>query len=149
MKKPLVIIDTNVFISGLIVPSGHPYKIIQLWQKSRIELALSDELLNEIINVLNRKKIKTRYHLTNTSVHKLIELLQQRGKKIVLKSNELRVRDPKDQFLLDLALSAKADFLISGDRDLLVLASEPSLKKLRIISPKAFLETVASEGELI
>ncbi len=149
MKKPLVVIDTNVFISGLIIPKGNPYKVVQLWQSGSMHVAVSSELIAEISTVLDRKKIKTKFHLSDVVVRELINLLQERGMNIVVKPSKLRVRDLKDQFLLDLALSAKADFLISGDSDLLVLADEKSLKKLQIISPKVFLESRVLESTFL
>jgi putative PIN family toxin of toxin-antitoxin system len=148
MKIPLVIIDTNVFISGLIIAKGNPYKILRLWQRGSIQVAVNSVLISEIHTVLDRKKIKSKFHLSDATVRELIHLLQEWGIEVAVKPSKLIVRDPKDQYLLDLALSAKADFLISGDSDLLALADEEGLKKLQIISPKAFLEIGVWEEKL-
>lgn len=52
----------------------------------------------------------------------------------------LRSRDPNDDPLLSAALNGRADYLVSGDLDLLELASDPRLGGLRILTPRAFLE---------
>ncbi|OGJ39423.1 MAG: putative toxin-antitoxin system toxin component, PIN family [Candidatus Pacebacteria bacterium RIFCSPLOWO2_01_FULL_47_12] len=144
MKKPLVVIDTNIFISGLIIPRGHPYKVIRLWQDARFDVVISEQLLAEIDDVLQRKKIAARYHLTADSIKKITELLLQQGKMTSPSSGKLTVRDPKDQFILDTAFSSSADFLVTGDEDLLVLANGFSLKKLQIVTPKKFIDHIST-----
>ena len=142
MKKPLVVIDTNIFISGLIIPRGYPYKVIRLWQDARFNIVISEQLLAEIDGVLQRKKIAARYHLTTDRIRKITELLLQQGKMISPSSGKLKVRDSKDQFILDTAFSSSADFLVTGDEDLLVLANGFSLKKLQIVTPKKFIDHI-------
>ena len=58
------------------------------------------------------------------------------------KNLPIHSRDPKDDFLLSAALGGNADYLITGDEDLLILKDNPSLGKLRIITIKDFLEVV-------
>lgn len=55
-----VVLDTNIFISGLLLPKGVPGRIVQAWRQSQYSLILSESMLSEIEQVLNYPKIKRR-----------------------------------------------------------------------------------------
>lgn len=139
-RKLLVVIDTNIFISGLIVPQSLPYQIVILWQNDYFDLAICQELLNEIRDVLGRNKIKQKYNLNTKNIAKIIDLLKRQTKIINPHKSKIKVRDPKDQIILDTALTARADYLITGDEDLLCLAKSLSPKGLKIINARDFIE---------
>ena len=112
-KPSKVIIDTNLWISFLIGKELHQLK--DLIVNERIQLVISDQLLEELILVTSRKKLKK--YFDQEKVAELITLLTLVSEKIKIKKIDKVCRDPKDDFLLALSKEAKADFLITGDKD--------------------------------
>jgi uncharacterized protein len=110
-----IIIDTNLWISYLISKN---YKWIDnLIIKQNFKLVFSQELLDEFLVVANRPKFKEFF--TTEDLEKLIELFDNYGLYYKVISNVELCRDSKDNFLLSLAKESKADYLLTGDRDLL------------------------------
>jgi len=144
-KKPLVVIDTNIFISGLIIPQSYPYQIVRLWQDNCFNLVICQYLLEEIEDVLERKKIRQKYNLNTKSIQKIIHLLNNQAKIVKPTKSSIKVRDPKDQIILDTALAVKVDYLVTGDDDLLCLAKRSGLKNLKIIKAKKFIKEIGCE----
>ena len=140
MRKPRVVIDTNIFISGLIIPHGYPYMVLSLWKNDNFLLLVNDLLISEMVEVLSRPKIQHKYGVDLKQIGVLVALLDKFADKVEKNIvNPVKVRDKKDQYILDLALSGKADYLITGDEDLLSLASKGELQPLIILNPKDFV----------
>lgn len=129
-KKFKVVIDTNVFISEIFF-GGNPLKVLRLWQKRKIELVISPELEAEIVRKL--KAFDASEELT-TDWKSLVE---ENSIRILPKAKPKLSRDPKDNFLLAAALEAKADYLITGDKDLLILVK---VGGARILKPAQFIK---------
>lgn len=126
-KKINIIIDTNLFISFLI--GKRLKKLHQLITDSLIQLIFAEQNIEELKIVTARPKF--RRYFNNEEVDDIIDLIYAIGK-VYKVSNEPNIcRDPKDNFLLSLAEKSKADYLISGDKDLLDIGI---YKKTRIIS---------------
>jgi putative PIN family toxin of toxin-antitoxin system len=87
--------------------------------KKSIVLIYSDKLLSEITGVINRPKFR-KYFAENIS-ELLLLFFKKYGVLIEITSNIIICRDPDDNFLLNLAVDGNADYLITGDKDLLVL----------------------------
>lgn len=132
-KKVRVIFDTNVWISFLI--GKRLSKIKQYISDGSILVITTEQLLTEIKTVTSRKKLKK--YFPKRSVNELIELLEIIAEKVETTPTHFINRDPKDNFLLDLIDFSNADFLITGDRDLLVLNS---FKTAKIVTPTEFEE---------
>ena len=109
-----VIIDTNLWVSFLIGKELHQLK--DLIVNEQIQLVISDQLLEELILVTSRKKLKKYF-----DQEKVTELITLVSKKVKIKKIDKVCRDPKDDFLLALSKKAKVDFLITGDKVLLDL----------------------------
>lgn len=142
--KPAVVIDTNLFISA-IIRGGTPYKLLKAWHEDKFSLILSRDLLGEISNVLKREEIYHKYQINQGEITKLLDGLQLNADFVApsaIADLPVHSRDPKDDKLLACSLSAKADYLITGDEDLLVLNDHPSLKGLKIVSVKEFLSLI-------
>lgn len=139
--KPKVVIDTNLFISA-IIKGGSPYKLLKAWQEEKFILITCGSLFDELVSVLNRKKIYSKYQIKPSEIKQLTDSLQLNAAFIdPTKISDLPVhsRDPKDDGLLACSLGAKADYLITGDADLLVLNGHRKLKGLNIVPVKDFL----------
>lgn len=110
-----VIIDTNLWISFLISKNYTQLDKV-LFSKNCI-LIFSEELLNEFLTVIQRPKF--RRFFTSEDTEYLMDVIQEYAEFTYVKSDIKICRDVKDNFLLSLAKDAKADFLITGDNDLL------------------------------
>jgi len=131
--KLLVVIDTNVFISGVFW-GGKPQAVIQAWQKNKLVLLLSPYLLAEISTVLERFSASDKQKETITN------MLLSHSLRINPKPKATICRDPKDNFLLDLCEQGKADYLVTGDKDLLELTEH---KSTTILKPNIFLKQIS------
>ena len=116
-KKLKVILDTNIWISFLITKTY--LRLDQYLINGKIKLIFSEELLTEFLEVTKRPKLKAYFSPENVS--DLIEYFNSYAQLINVKSNIKICRDPKDNFLLSLAKDSNADYLVTGDKDLLVI----------------------------
>lgn len=110
-----VILDTNLWISYLI--SSKLIKIDLLLEKGLIRLIFSEESLGEFIEVANRPKF--RKFFSEEDIVELLSLMDHFAEVVEVHSEVSVCRDPKDNFLLALAKDSDADFLVTGDKDLL------------------------------
>jgi len=141
-NKLRVVIDTNLLISAALVANSPPDKLIRAWLKKEFILIISLEQLEEIRDVSKRKKFKARPLFTK-SITELIENIKyvaETMEPLSKKNLPLHVRDIEDDFMIAAALGGDADYLITGDEDLLMLNGNPLLGKLRIISARDFLK---------
>jgi putative PIN family toxin of toxin-antitoxin system len=116
-KQNRIIIDTNLWISFLLTKKfGF---IDKLLTEGSIQLIFCDELLAELTNVALRPKLKKFF--TEDDWTLIFNIIDRYAVYISIVSSITVCRDKKDNFLLSLAKDAKADYLITGDKDLLVL----------------------------
>ncbi len=113
-----VVIDTNVMVSFLI--GKRLRKLKDKLSDSSIKLILTKQLTDELKLVTSRPKL--RKYFDKQAVSELIELLTIIGLTYEISDIPNICRDPKDNFLLKLCLVGKADYLVTGDNDLLDLA---------------------------
>ncbi len=132
-EKLRVVIDTNICISFL--KRGYYRKILELWLEEKFELITSDEILDELLEVLSRPK----FNFSPDDIIELGELIYERA--IVVKPKEkLNVcQDPDDNKFLECAIEGKADYLITGDPHLKDIGK---YKKIIIVSGSFFLREV-------
>ena len=115
MDNKKVVLDTNLWISFLI--SKRLDAIDELLLRGKITLLFSTELIEEFINVSSRPKFKKYFE--KEDILKLLSFFNIYGKLIRINTSVKICRDFKDNFLLNLAIDGKADFLVTGDVDLL------------------------------
>jgi putative PIN family toxin of toxin-antitoxin system len=120
-----VVLDTNVLLSGIAYPASVPGKILSAWRHGSVDVLLSSYILDELRRVLPR--LVHRHGLTLTEIDDLVDALSIQAEIIEpLPSVEPDLRDAGDQPVLGTLLAAMmtsgADYLITGDKDLLVLA---------------------------
>ena len=115
--KDRVIVDTNLWISFLL--SKDYGKLDKLFNAENLILLFSRELLDEFVEVARRPKFKKYFSITD--LNELLTEIHSRAEFIDVTSVVNLCRDEKDDFLLALAKDGKADFLITGDNDLLEL----------------------------
>ena len=117
--KYRIVVDTNLWISFLI--GKRLSEMLGLLVERKVTLVFSSALLREVLEVASRPKFN-RYFAPNAVV--LLEhFLRKYAEFYELEQIHKRCRDPKDDYLLELSLVSDADFLISGDSDLLDLGT--------------------------
>jgi putative PIN family toxin of toxin-antitoxin system len=131
-KKPKVVIDTNVIISAFGW-DGHPEEIIKLVNKGKIENFTSIEMINELSNAIKYPRLKFPESLQAEIIETIFSISS-----IVNVNQSLNIidEDPGDNKVIECALSAKAEFIISGDKHLLELKK---FKEIEILTPSEFL----------
>jgi len=112
-----VVIDTNIWISFLIGKSlvGLTDAIIT----NRVQVLFSDDLFSELLEVLQRPKFKK--YFSSAAIEQLMVLLYEKIAWVNVVDEFTDCRDEKDNFLLNLSVSGHANYLITGDADLLEL----------------------------
>jgi putative PIN family toxin of toxin-antitoxin system len=130
-----IVLDTNIFISGLFLPKSNAGKILNLSINGKYELCLSEELIQEIGRVLRYQKIKKRLQLDEPEIESYCFLLRFYTSLFEIKHIKESVpKDKKDNHILATLIASNADYLITGDDDLLSLRDS-----YKIISLKDFM----------
>ena len=131
-----IVIDTNVFVSGLIQKS-YPYLIVNdLFIERKFDLCISDDLLQEYYLVFRRRKFYKYPDFTNRA-EALIADIETKSIKFSPKNKLTIISDKDDNKLLELAQECKADFLITGNTNDFTIKRYKSTK---IVTPKEYWE---------
>ena len=123
-----IVVDTNIFISFLI--SNTFSKLDKHLQSNKTRFLFSVELLNEFLDVVSRPKLKK--YFSDKDLTKLLDSINDHADFIEVTAEVDICRDKKDNFLLALCEDGKADYLITGDDDLLVLKKYKKTTILKI-----------------
>jgi putative PIN family toxin of toxin-antitoxin system len=129
-----VALDTNVLISALLF-KGELSKIVRLWQTGKIIPVVSKETFEELRTVLEYPK----FSLSGAEIRSLIEHEILPYFEVVNVSEHVRgaCRDPGDEKFISCAISANADGIVTGDKD---LSDMKKYRSVRIIQASDFLE---------
>ena len=119
MKIPRVVFDTNVILSALLFKSGRVSWIVPLWKCAEVIPLASKETVFEFIRVLAYPKFK----LTPLEQQTVVEAFLPYAETVrtVNTTSGPQCRDPQDQKFLLLAAQGHADYLVTGDEDLLAV----------------------------
>lgn len=126
-----VVLDTNVLVSGLAYPGSVPGRIVAAWRQGGLDVVLSHYILDELQRVLPRLP---RIAMTPAEIRDLADSLMFQAD-IVEPAGlpDDTLRDHADQSVLQTLMAAQAQYLITGDKDLLDLAG-----RYPIIAPAEF-----------
>jgi uncharacterized protein len=131
-----VAVDTNVFISTVIKPENRVGMIVVRMRNGEYTLLYAEEMLDELVEVITRDKIWKRYKLTEETVNTFVNSIIEHGERVEVVTVVDVCRDPDDNILLALGLDGKAEYIVSGDRDLLELTP---FQGIPIVTPAEFL----------
>jgi putative PIN family toxin of toxin-antitoxin system len=132
-----VVLDTNVLVSGLAFPSGPPGRIVSAWRAGAFSLVASEFMLDELARILPALSHRTGFSAAD--VRDFLDLIRAMSTIVELSADHLAqaqgsgLRDPDDAPILATFLASGADCLVTGDKDLLVLAGSWA-----IVSPADF-----------
>jgi putative PIN family toxin of toxin-antitoxin system len=127
------VLDNNILVSALLVKNSAPFWVITKVEEMGVIL-YSEATLLELNQVLNRKKF-VKYFTVEEKQEFIVKLIES-GELVVITESIDVCRDPKDNKFLELAVSGEADFIVSGDQDLLVLNP---FRNIEIITANDFL----------
>lgn len=135
-KRLKIVLDTNWYISASINRNSRR-RLYELLVNDRLTIYYSKELLEEYKDVIFRKKFEK--YIRKEQVVRFINLVLTRLRPIEIKTLVRLSRDEKDNFLLSMAIDSSADYLVSGDPDLLVIKT---IGKTKIIDMSTFLKRI-------
>ena len=146
-----VVVDTNILVRALIMPHGSVGPVILRLRQGQYTLLYAWSLLEELVDVLNRPRIRVKYNLSEQDIHTVVSLILLRGEVVTNPARSgtslepIRVcRDPKDDKFLEVAVSGEAEVIVSGDEDLLVLNP---FRGIPILPPADFLKMLSSRRQ--
>jgi uncharacterized protein len=126
-----VVLDTNVLVSGLAYPTSIPGQIVSNWRRGGLQVVLSHYILDELVRVLPRLP---NLSLNHDELRDLADSLMFLADIVEPASaDDPLLRDAADQAILATLIASHADYLITGDKDLLALAD-----RYPILAPAAF-----------
>lgn len=127
-----IVIDTNVFVSGIFF-TGPPHRILRAWRDGRVRLVYSAAILAEYERVIN--ELEREFPAVNGGP--FLGLLRRYGELVRLHhSRQFTCRDPDDVKFIDCLVQSKACCLVTGDKDLL----RADLKQPAILTPRQFCD---------
>ena len=128
-----VVLDTNILISALGW-LGNPHILVKKILDKQIELAISLELIEEFRETAREKK----FGFSEEEISDFIDAIAENAEFVVSSEKvDIVKKDPDDNIVLECAIEAKADFIITGDRHLLEIKE---FNRIRIITVKEFLD---------
>jgi len=131
-----IVLDTNVFISGIFWERNFCAQIIELWKKGKIILISSIQIIEELIKTLSNFKIP----LSSEEILEWREIIIENSTVVESSENlEIVKEDPTDNKFLEAAIAGNADHIISQDRHLLNLKE---FRGVKIVKPEEFLKIV-------
>ncbi len=134
-----VVIDTNIFISGVLVEGGNPSLIIKSWKRTqKYQLFVTEEIIQETLRVMQRLNVHPEI-ITDWD-----KAIRKNAISVVpTRKIEAIKEDPSDNKFLECALEVRADYIVSGDNHLKGLKEFQGIK---IVSAKEFLGILSRES---
>ncbi len=127
-----VVLDTNILVSAAIKPHS---RIASYLRSGTFILLTSNATLQEFITVLNRPHLREKYQLTPHYIHAYLGLLKLHSEQVNPVETIVACRDPKDDKFLELAITGRANALVTRDEGLLVVHP---LRGIPIVTPDTF-----------
>ena len=137
-----LVVDTNIWISWLLNPSGPPSRIRGALESGLFVLVMSEPLFTELALVLARPRFANRYGILPSQIAALIALLRERSEVVQITGALRLCRDADDDAVIETALVGRADALVTRDDDLKVpdLAAALSERGVTVLTVRRVLE---------
>ena len=129
-----IVFDTNIYLSGLVFPTSKPASLLSLASQKKFELFISNFILDEL-----RRNLTGKFGYNQEAANMFVDQIVKSAK-IILPENKINIIQSKkdDNRILDCAISAKANYLVTGDKKHILPLGK--IGKCKIISASNFLE---------
>ncbi len=132
----IIVLDTNVIVSGILKPFSKAASILRLVSDGTIRLAYDLRLLSEYRDVLSRPQFK----FPKEDVDAFLTQIEEEGFLVSVKPLEVHLPDPDDEPFLEVALSGKAEAIVTGNKRHFPMSGKHG--GMKILSPDEFLESL-------
>lgn len=133
----IVVLDTSVIISALLSAEGPPAQIIDLWKAGVFDVAISTPLLDELKRALDYPQVKKFQKMTPDEINTLLGRWSTISVYVEPEvALEVVEDDPDDNRVLECAVAAKVNYIISGDKHLLDLGE---YRGIEVLPPAGFI----------
>ena len=127
-----VVIDTNLWLSGLMLPGSVPGQIVRAASTAEITAVLSEPILEELRLALTYRRVRPRIRLSDAELERYLAELHYVAEIVDVGGTAARVpRDRRDDIVLATFVASGADYLLTGDDDLLALRPDHSILTAR------------------
>jgi len=135
-----IVLDTNIWLSAIFW-KGEANKIIEACEKNKTEIIITEDILSEIIEVLNKEsKFQKFIKNKNQNIEDLIRTILSIATLVETKVKlDIIKEDPGDNIILEAALDGKSNYIVSYDKHLLNMLE---FRKIRILKPDEFLKLI-------
>jgi putative PIN family toxin of toxin-antitoxin system len=154
-SQPRAVFDCMVFLQASARPTGPAARLfVDFVERGRLELCISDAILEEVRDVLGRPRIRAKNPaITDDFVAKFFSRIKQVASRLEPVPHVFTLpRDPDDEPYLDLAIAVAADYLVTRDKDLLDLMLDPLFcahyPRLTVLNPAAMLRILDPSAPL-
>lgn len=138
------VLDANVYVSAAFTPNGKPGKVLRTARTGLFDLVISEPIMDEIDRVFRYPKIQKQL---GWSSDEIAAFLSELKKFATLTPGSVTLDvvadDPSDNRYLECAVEGKAEYVVSGDTDLLKLGEYEGIK---IVTPTEFLEVLRQQS---
>jgi putative PIN family toxin of toxin-antitoxin system len=117
------VIDTNVWISALLNPHGHPALLRASFEAGKFQAVISSPLLEELVDVLQRPRIKDKYRIRPEDIEELVVLIEERCKTVTVMGEMTVCRDKDDNRIIETAVAGGAQYIVTRDDDLMTTSN--------------------------
>ena len=132
--RPRLVIDTNVFVSGLISAAGSPAQILRAIQRRKVIHLVSDPIVEEYLRVLDYPQIRKFKKITDEFVADIAAYLVYQTERVELVSSIRLSPDPDDDVFLETAVDGRANWLVTNDKANLL--SLRTVERIPIVSAR-------------
>ncbi len=133
--------DTSILVSAFLFPNSVPGRVLTLAEQGIYALYFSPIILEELSRSLRNPRLRKSYSYTDEKIDLWYDDLHNIGSAVLKPLPEIGpvCRDPDDDHVIAAALAIKADYIVTGDKDLLVLEQH---RNIRIVTAKTFLAEI-------
>ncbi len=127
-----VVFDTNIYVSAIIKPNSQPALLVEKAMQGNFRLLISDTIIDELIQVLSRSKITklgVNQKIAAEYVAYIYTCFENIGTAPILYVPSM---DENDSHVISTAMYIQADYLVSGDKDILALKKDTMILSHRL-----------------
>jgi putative PIN family toxin of toxin-antitoxin system len=135
------VLDVNQLVSSLLSTRGLQRQLIDAWRQRAFLLLLAPGQIDEVAEILARPKIRKKYRILPEDREAFQQLLRADALLLPLAAAPKVCRDPDDDYLLGCAAAGNANYLVTGDQDLLVIGS---YRGVAIVTAREFLALLST-----